>query len=103
MAFFCNPSSSDQKGRGFDHLQQEDIDLMLSHINSYKRKKPEQPVSIPGIQLPLRRRASALAQYSGNLSERGHIVPEASQEVVSENPKYEYLPNAFRGGIYLYK
>ena len=27
------------KGKSFDDLQQEDIDLMLSHINSYKRGK----------------------------------------------------------------
>ena len=27
------------KGTSFDSLQQEDIDLMLSHINSYKRDK----------------------------------------------------------------
>ena len=54
MVFYCNPSSPYQKGSievshelirrilpkgsSFDHLQQEDIDLMLSHINSYKRK-----------------------------------------------------------------
>lgn len=27
------------KGVSFDHLTQEDIDLMMSHINSYTRKK----------------------------------------------------------------
>lgn len=53
--FYCNPSAPYQKGgievshelirrilpkgTSFDNLQQEDIDLMLSHINSYKRDK----------------------------------------------------------------
>ena len=53
--FYCNPSAPYQKGgievshelirrilpkgTSFDSLQQEDIDLMLSHINSYKRDK----------------------------------------------------------------
>lgn len=53
--FFCDPQRSDQKGgcevahemirrvlpkgTSFDHLTQEDIDLMMSHINSYTRKK----------------------------------------------------------------
>ena len=27
------------KGSSFDHLTQDDIDLMMSHINSYTRKK----------------------------------------------------------------
>ena len=27
------------KGTSFDHLTQSDINLMMSHINSYKRKK----------------------------------------------------------------
>ena len=27
------------KGTSFDNLDQTDIDLMMSHINSYKRKK----------------------------------------------------------------
>lgn len=55
LVFYCNPSAPYQKGgievahelvrrilpkgRSFDNLQQEDIDLMLSHINSYKREK----------------------------------------------------------------
>ena len=53
--FYCDPQRSDQKGKievahemirrilpkktSFDNLTQEDIDLMMSHINSYKRKK----------------------------------------------------------------
>ena len=53
--FFCDPQRSDQKGAcevahemirrvipkgtSFDHLTQDDIDLMMSHINSYTRKK----------------------------------------------------------------
>lgn len=53
--FYCDPQRSDQKGgcevthemirrvlpkgKSFDHLTQSDIDLMMSHINSYTRKK----------------------------------------------------------------
>lgn len=53
--FYCEPRRSDQKGScevnheqirrilpkgtSFDDLSQEDINLMMSHINSYKRKK----------------------------------------------------------------
>ena len=53
--FFCDPHRSDQKGAcevthemirrvipkgvSFDHLTQADVDLMMSHINSYTRKK----------------------------------------------------------------
>lgn len=53
--FYCDPQRSDQKGgcevthemirrilpkgSSFDHLTQSDIDLMMSHINSYTRKK----------------------------------------------------------------
>ena len=53
--FYCDPQRSDQKGgcevthemirrvipkgTSFDHLLQEDIQLMMSHINSYTRKK----------------------------------------------------------------
>ena len=53
--FYCDPQRSDQKGgcevahemirrvlpkgTSFDHLSQADIDLMMSHINSYTRKK----------------------------------------------------------------
>lgn len=53
--FFCDPQRSDQKGScevthemirrvlpkgyNFNHLTQPDIDLMMSHINSYSRKK----------------------------------------------------------------
>lgn len=53
--FYCDPQRSDQKGgcevthemirrilpkgTSFDNLCQEDIDLMMSHINSYNRKK----------------------------------------------------------------
>lgn len=53
--FYCDPQRSDQKGgcevthemirrilpkgTSFDHLVQDDIDLMMSHINSYTRKK----------------------------------------------------------------
>lgn len=53
--FYCNPYSSFQKpnvelnhefirkilpkGRSFDGLEQKDIDLMMSHINSYSREK----------------------------------------------------------------
>ena len=53
--FYCEPGRSDQKGScevnhemirrilekktSFDNLTQEDINLMMSHINSYKRKK----------------------------------------------------------------
>lgn len=28
------------KGTSFNHLTQKDVDLMMDHINSYKRKKP---------------------------------------------------------------
>ena len=64
--FFCDPQRSDQKGAcevthemirrvlpkgtSFDHLIQDDIDLMMSHINSYTRKKAEQPVRLPAVQ-----------------------------------------------------
>ena len=53
--FYCEPGRPDQKGScevnhemirrilekrtSFDNLTQEDINLMMSHINSYKRKK----------------------------------------------------------------
>lgn len=53
--FYCEPSRSDQKGScevnhefirrvlpqgtSFDNLNQKDINLLMSHINSYKRKK----------------------------------------------------------------
>jgi IS30 family transposase len=53
--FYCDPQRSDQKGScevthemirrvlpkktSFDNLDQEDITLMMSHINSYNRKK----------------------------------------------------------------
>lgn len=53
--FYCEPGRSDQKGScevnhemirriipqgsSFDELTQDDINLMMSHINSYKRKK----------------------------------------------------------------
>lgn len=53
--FYCDPQRSDQKGgcevchemirrvipkgTSMDHLTQDDIDLMMSHINSYSRKK----------------------------------------------------------------
>ena len=53
--FYCHPSSPHEKGScevnhelirrilpkgtSFDHLTQDDINLMMSHINSYKRKK----------------------------------------------------------------
>ena len=53
--FYCDPQRSDQKGgcevthefirrilpkgTSFNHLQQSDINLMMSHINSYTRKK----------------------------------------------------------------
>lgn len=53
--FFCDAGKSNQKGKieknhveirkvlpkgtNFDNLTQKDIDLMMSHINSYKRKK----------------------------------------------------------------
>ena len=53
--FFCDPQRSDQKGAcevahemirrvipkgtSFNHLTQDDIDLVMSHINSYTRKK----------------------------------------------------------------
>jgi IS30 family transposase len=53
--FYCDPQRSDQKGScevthemirrvlpkgyNFNHLTQPDIDLMMSHINSYTRKK----------------------------------------------------------------
>lgn len=55
LVFYCDPSAPFQKGgiendhefirrvlpkgTSFDDLQQQDIDLMCSHINSYKRKK----------------------------------------------------------------
>ena len=53
--FYCDPQRSDQKGgcevthemihrvlpkkTSFDNLTQDDINLMMSHINSYNRKK----------------------------------------------------------------
>ena len=53
--FYCDPQRSDQKGgievthemirrvlpkkTSFDNLVQDDVSLMMSHINSYKRKK----------------------------------------------------------------
>ena len=53
--FYCEPGRSDQKGScevnhelirrvlpqgtSFDNLSQNDLDLLMSHINSYKRKK----------------------------------------------------------------
>lgn len=53
--FYCDPQRSDQKGgievthemirrvlpkkTSFDDLTQDDVSLMMSHINSYKRKK----------------------------------------------------------------
>ena len=53
--FYCEPGRPDQKGScevnhelirrilpkgtSFDNLTQEDINIMMSHINSYKRKK----------------------------------------------------------------
>ena len=53
--FYCHPSSPNEKGAcevnhelirrilpkgtSFDNLNQDDINLMMSHINSYKRKK----------------------------------------------------------------
>ena len=53
--FYCEPGRSDQKGScevnhemirrvlpqgtSFDNLTQKDINLLMSHINSYKRKK----------------------------------------------------------------
>ena len=53
--FYCHPSSPYEKGScevnhellrrilesgsSFDHLTQEDVNLIMSHINSYKRKK----------------------------------------------------------------
>ncbi len=53
--FYCDPSSPYQKGAlevnhemirrilpkgsSFDHLEQQDIDLMMCHINSYRRAK----------------------------------------------------------------
>ena len=53
--FYCDPQRSDQKGgcevahemirrvlpkgKSFDHLTQDEVDLMMSHINSYTRKK----------------------------------------------------------------
>ena len=53
--FYCDPQRSDQKGvcevthemirrvlpkkTSFDNLNQEDVSLMMSHINSYTRKK----------------------------------------------------------------
>ena len=62
--FYCHPSSPFEKGScevnhellrrilpkgtSFDNLTQEDINLIMSHINSYKRKKlnNESPYSI---------------------------------------------------------
>ena len=53
--FYCDPQRFDQKGgievthemirrvlpkkTSFDNLTQDDVSLMMSHINSYKRKK----------------------------------------------------------------
>ena len=53
--FYCHPSHPEEKGscevnhelirrilekgKSFDSFNQEDINLMMSHINSYKRKK----------------------------------------------------------------
>lgn len=55
MVFYCDPNCPHQKGgievthefirrilpkgTSFENLRQEDIDLMMNHINSYKRKK----------------------------------------------------------------
>ena len=55
QVFYCDPQRSDQKGgievthemirrvlpkkTSFDDLTQDDVSLMMSHINSYKRKK----------------------------------------------------------------
>jgi len=55
MLFYCDPNASFQKpsvelnhefirrilpkGSSFDHLEQNDINLMMSHINSYSREK----------------------------------------------------------------
>lgn len=55
QVFYCNPSAPYQKaeievghefirrivpkGKSFDELTQEDVDKMMNHINSYKRKK----------------------------------------------------------------
>lgn len=62
--FYCHPSSPYEKGScevnhellrrilpkgtSFDNLNQDDINLIMSHINSYKRKKlnNESPYSI---------------------------------------------------------
>ena len=55
--FYCHPSSPNEKGScevnhelirrilpkgtSFDNLTQEDINMVMSHVNSYKRKKTE--------------------------------------------------------------
>lgn len=67
--FYCNPSSPFEKGScevnhellrrvlpkgtSFDHLTQEDINLMMSHINSYKRKKTERSITLFYVQFYL--------------------------------------------------
>ena len=67
MFFICDPQRSDQKGScevthemvrrilpqgtSFDALKQKDINLMMSHINSYTRKKTEQSVCVRTVQL----------------------------------------------------
>ena len=64
--FYCHPSSPYQKGScevnhellrrilpkgtSFDDLTQKNINLMMSHINSYKKKKTEQCVTIHSVQ-----------------------------------------------------
>ncbi len=36
---YCDPSAPYQKGKSFDELTQEEMLLMMNHLNSYTRKK----------------------------------------------------------------
>ena len=70
--FYCHPSSPFEKGScevnhellrrilpkrtPFDDLTQNDINLIMSHINSYKRKKTEQCIAIQNVQYYLWKR-----------------------------------------------
>ena len=88
--FYCNQNRSDQKGNievnhefirrvspkgaPFDSLTQEDINLMMSHINSYKRKRlnDQSPYSVfslfYGNDIPLKLGISEIPTTEINLT-----------------------------------
>lgn len=88
--FYCNQNRSDQKGNievnhefirrvspkgvPFDSLSQEDINLMMSHINSYKRKRlnDQSPYSVfslfYGNDIPLKLGISEIPATEINLT-----------------------------------